>query len=77
MRQPCVVINAQRRATCEEFHERRPCAAHVDGLCLRVGVPEDFGCHIVERSCETRGLNRDPRRPPEVADPQPAIPGKQ
>ena len=38
MRQPCVVINAQRRATCEEFHERHPCAPHVDGLCLSVGV---------------------------------------
>ena len=40
MRQPCVVINGQRRATCEEFHELHLCAPHVDGLCLSVGVPE-------------------------------------
>ena len=72
-----MAINAQRRATCEEFHERHPCAPHVDGLCLRVGVPEDFGCHIVERSCETRGLFRDPGRPPEVAGHQRAITSKQ
>ena len=39
-RQPCVVINARRRATCEEFHELHLCAPHVDGLCLNVGVPD-------------------------------------